>query len=170
MSIWTNITAILAKQPTIPTAFTTITLLRQTLILTEMDFMAHPAPFRNKLLQVSAAAGILLCAHVVNSYRSSALSINGADGYLKQQQGVLYYKNTPFTGRLYLLYANGDTAKLTEYSRGREQGTMKSWYPNQRLAQLRFFENGRKTGLHRGWLPDGKPRFTYYFENDEYQD
>lgn len=132
--------------------------------------MAPRALFRNKGIQLAAAGVLLLlCIGLSPKPRVDFKNINGLDGRLRQHEGVLYYRGAPFTGKIYLLYPNCDTAKITLYANGREDGMQKSWYPNGKPNELRYFENGKKAGVHRGWWPGGQIKFEYYFENGDYE-
>jgi antitoxin component YwqK of YwqJK toxin-antitoxin module len=83
-------------------------------------------------------------------------------------QGILLYENKPFSGIQYLLFANQDTAKVSTYIVGKEQGWSKIWYEDGRLAEERYYEKGKRENIHRAWWPDGKLRFEYHFKNDEH--
>ncbi|MEP7163661.1 MAG: hypothetical protein ABI741_03150 [Ferruginibacter sp.] len=94
--------------------------------------------------------------------------INSNDGHFSYHQDTLYYRNKYFTGYRYTLYAGGDTASLSAYFNGIEEGWQRSWYPNKQPAEERFYINGRKEGIHQGWWPDGKQKFYFEAYDDEY--
>jgi antitoxin component YwqK of YwqJK toxin-antitoxin module len=126
--------------------------------------MGHPEQFLNRFMMLLLIALIPAC----NSPADMG-NINRANKHLRQLQGVLYFNGSLFTGSAYELFENGDTAKITSYKNGKQDGVMKWWYPNKQLAQKRFFVDGRKEGIHKGWWPDGRIKFEYHFANDEYE-
>jgi antitoxin component YwqK of YwqJK toxin-antitoxin module len=83
--------------------------------------------------------------------------INTADTFLSKKEDTMFFKNHFFTGFVYTLYANADTASLQSYFNGVEEGMQKKWYPGKQLAEERFYINGKKEGTHKGWWPTGKP-------------
>jgi antitoxin component YwqK of YwqJK toxin-antitoxin module len=90
------------------------------------------------------------------------------DVSFSHNQGFLLYKNKPFSGNQYLLFANGDTAKIATFLAGKAHGWTKIWYNKNLLTEQRYFVNGKKEGEHKAWWPDGKCRFLYHFKNDEH--
>lgn len=92
------------------------------------------------------------------------------DSALNNRNGVIYYRSSPYSGKLYGLYTNQrDTAFVRSYFLGKEEGEWKSYYENGKIKELRFFSDGKKTGKYLVWWPNGKPFMQYQFENDEYQ-
>jgi antitoxin component YwqK of YwqJK toxin-antitoxin module len=90
------------------------------------------------------------------------------DASFSHNQGILLYKDKPFSGNRYAMYANGDTAKVAFFLAGKEEGWSKTWYEGGNLAEQRFYLKGKKEGEHKAWWADGKPRFVYHFKNDEH--
>jgi len=95
--------------------------------------------------------------------------VANADTLLHKHQDTVFYKDAFFTGFIYTLYANADTAALQSYFNGVEEGFQRKWYPNRQLQQERFYINGKKEGLHQGWWPDGKQQFIFEAADDRYQ-
>jgi antitoxin component YwqK of YwqJK toxin-antitoxin module len=128
--------------------------------------MAQQAQFRNKL------SALILLLFAVTACRNAPLSMGRIamdDTRLKQQQGTLYFNKLPLTGLTYELFPNGDTAKVSNYTNGKQNGLTLWWYPNRQLARKRIYVNGWKQGAHYGWWPNGKIQFEYHFVNDEYE-
>lgn len=90
------------------------------------------------------------------------------DASFTHNQGVLFYKNKPFSGNQFATYANGDTAKIVSFLAGKEEGWSKIWYEKGLLAEQRYYKKGKKEGEHKAWWSDGKPKFLYHFKNDEH--
>ena len=95
--------------------------------------------------------------------------INANDtGFIKHED-TLYYKQKYYTGYQFSLFTNGDTAFISSWFNGVEEGRQKKWYANKQLAEERFYINGKKEGIHKGWWPDGKPKFFFNAFSDEYE-
>jgi antitoxin component YwqK of YwqJK toxin-antitoxin module len=133
--------------------------------------MEQRAPLHNKLFIL--ALGVLLwaygCSNTPNPINANTLKVKIGDTALTQHGELLYYRDKPFTGLSYALFANGDTARFCQFTDGKQDGLLKWYYPNKQLAQLRFFVNGKKEGVHKGWWPNGIPKFEYHFMNDEHE-
>lgn len=98
-----------------------------------------------------------------------AVYVQMNDAHLKHDGGNLYYNDTPFAGWTFQLYPGGDTAQLTPYFNGKENGWSKKWHPNKQLSEQRFFVAGRKEDVHTAWWEDGSIKFEYHFLNDEHE-
>jgi antitoxin component YwqK of YwqJK toxin-antitoxin module len=135
----------------------------------EMVSMAHPEQFLNKLIIIVALL-MLSCnsskqikpGDVPNVY------VNAGDASLHQHEGVLYSNQQPYSGYTFETFKNGDTAKVTPYLNGKEEGWRKGYYPNKQLAEERFYKQGKKEGAHKAWWPNGSLKFEYHFINDEH--
>jgi antitoxin component YwqK of YwqJK toxin-antitoxin module len=133
-----------------------------------MDFMEHLAQYLNRTLALAMLALTVLYIHR-NTPDFGRIKLNEKDTGLQQQAGILYYRGQAFTGRIFRLYPNGDTTRLSCYYDGKQDGEMLGWYPGKKQAEKRFFEDGNKTGIARGWWPNGQQKFEYHFANDEYE-
>ncbi len=94
--------------------------------------------------------------------------INSTDSSFTKHQDTVYYKDNFFTGYQFGLYSNGDTAFISAYFNGVEEGLQKKWYDNHQQSEERFYINGKKEGTHKGWWPDGKPKFLFETIDNEY--
>lgn len=95
--------------------------------------------------------------------------VQAGDPLLSSRQDTLFHDGMPFSGKVILLYGNGDTAYISSRLGGLEHGPYRKWYPHGQLAESRMFENGVKTGTHRGWWEDGTPMFEYHFLRGEHE-
>ncbi len=133
-----------------------------------MDFTVSPGRFRNKIVLL-----LIVCSGCKGTGRNvtvvPGVVVNVTDPALRQQEGFLYRNNKKFSGRTIELYPNGDTAQLTCYVDGREEGWSRKWYANKELMEERFYSSGKKEDVHKGWWPDGNPKFEYHFDNDEHE-
>jgi antitoxin component YwqK of YwqJK toxin-antitoxin module len=109
------------------------------------------------------------CYSCRNTPEAPDVFVNAATNGFVQRQGVLYWKNKPFSGNQYALYATGDTAFVTPFYNGREYGVAKQWYANRQLKEVRHFVHGRKTGVHTGWWENGQLQFVYHFSEDAFE-
>lgn len=120
--------------------------------------MAHRALFRNSFF-------ILLLFACNNARQQTQF----ADSSLaKTAGGITTVNNQPFTGTLFLLYPNNDTAFVHQYKNGREHGGWKEFYPSHVLKEARQFSNGQKTGTYIAYWPNNSKQLEYNFANDEY--
>ncbi|MEO7983418.1 MAG: hypothetical protein ABI688_04980 [Bacteroidota bacterium] len=90
------------------------------------------------------------------------------DTNFHKHQDTLYYQHNYFTGYQFALFPGGDSAAISSWFNGVEEGIQKKWYANKQLAEERFYINGKKEGIHRGWWHDGKPKFIFEAMDDEY--
>lgn len=91
------------------------------------------------------------------------------DSLFQVHNDTVYYDQHLFTGYRYSLYENRDTAFVSSYFNGVEEGLQKKWWPNGQLEEIRFYINGKKEGLHQGWWANGKNRFQFTANHDEYE-
>ena len=80
--------------------------------------------------------------------------------------GILYYKNVPFSGNI---VSNYDASKLkseTQYDKGRKHGFEKQWLYNGHLILNRYYIKGNKAGIHKAWWENGSLKFEYHFNNE----
>ena len=133
----------------------------QTLISMAMASMARQVLFLSSFY-------FIICACQHSKDQKSDTWVLENDSSFTHNQGVLFFKNKPFSGNQYALNSNGDTAKIVSFLSGKQDGWSKFWYENGRLAEQRFYKNGRKEGEHQAWWSNGKPKFLYHFKNDEH--
>lgn len=84
--------------------------------------------------------------------------------------GVLFYKDMPYTG-LVQTYFEGYVLKSDiQYEKGKKQGAENHWYKNGSKLIARFYLEGLKSGIHKSWWKNGYLKFVYHFNtNGEYQ-
>lgn len=123
--------------------------------------MVHRELFRNSLLLLAMVTAFA-CKNVQPKkvyVESSAAKTSG---------GITTINSQPFTGTLFLLYENNDTAFLHSYENGREHGEWKEFYPHHMIKEKRQFNNGKKTGKYIAYWPNTNNQLEYFFVNDEY--
>ncbi|MBE9462396.1 toxin-antitoxin system YwqK family antitoxin [Dyadobacter subterraneus] len=95
--------------------------------------------------------------------------INSATGNFNHINGRIFFNKEPFTGSIYTLFPSGDTAEISEFSNGKEDGICIKFYSDGRIREKRQFDHGQKTGLYQAWWENSKEKLLYRFENDEYE-
>ena len=99
---------------------------------------------------------------------SKAVMLHVNDPQLHLLNGVLYYKEALFTGKLSDRW-NGNTIRMEqEYNLGRQQGREVLYYENGRPEAERWFTKGEKDSVHLGWWPNGNKKFEYHFSMGNY--
>jgi hypothetical protein len=94
--------------------------------------------------------------------------VEANDINFSKNQDTLFYKGTKFSGNVFHLYPNKDTAFTISFLNGLQEGITRKWYPNNQLAEYRYYVNGKKEGVHKAWWEDGKPKFIFTVINDAY--
>ena len=129
------------------------------------------------IIQISFLA--LLCVVSCNQPREGLFSvrkikpipsvfIKSDDPQITYHQDTLYHKGTRFSGHLFSLYPNMDSAFSGTFFNGLEEGVFVKWYPNSQMAEKRIYMSGKKEGEHLGWWENGQPKFEYHFLNGEH--
>ncbi|SEB43303.1 hypothetical protein SAMN04489761_0683 [Tenacibaculum sp. MAR_2009_124] len=77
--------------------------------------------------------------------------------------GVLFFQNEKFSGKLSSYDPVNFTSNLIEYCDGKKNGKEIKKYNTNELAEERFYKEGVKTGVHRGWWENGNQKFEYHF-------
>jgi len=94
---------------------------------------------------------------------------NATDLAFSKNQDTVYYDQQHFSGHVFALYPNKDTAFIFGYLNGLLEGNVRRWYPGKQMAEDRFYIQGGKEGTHKGWWENGKPKFVYHFANNEFE-
>ncbi|TFF35746.1 toxin-antitoxin system YwqK family antitoxin [Mucilaginibacter psychrotolerans] len=93
--------------------------------------------------------------------------INGTNPALSFRQDTLLFKGQRYTGYVFTLFANNDTAAILGYTNGLQEGISRLWYPNKQKREERLYIAGKKEGIHKGWWPNGKLQFMFEVSHDE---
>jgi len=88
-----------------------------------------------------------------------------SDKELQLTNGVLYYKDDPFTGNIVSYYDAATLKSETLYENGRKHGYERQWLTNGELMESRYYLKGKKAGIHKAWWKNGNLKFEYYFNN-----
>ncbi len=112
---------------------------------------------------------ILILFLVFSCTEKELLTIEASNTAIELENGVLFYVNSPFSGKLITTNPDGQLASEIEYEEGRKNGEEKNWYEDKTMAVVRIYSDGYKNGIHKGWWPDGTLQFEYHFnEKGEY--
>lgn len=131
--------------------------------------MAQQVQFRNKFLLLCLITAVG-CEQPVVKERSATMLVLKTEAGLHMQNGLVYYGEQPFSGRLYTLHdRSADTAELCSYINGKEHGEWKRFYASGKLREKRWFENGKKTGELISYWENGKKQMQYFFLKGEYE-
>ena len=137
----------------------------------EADFMEQQARLLNKSLLILLAVfwGCNTNAPK-NTATLSTLLLNKDETYWSIGNGILLINKKPFSGILFSLFPRTtDTAELSSYLDGKENGGWKKYYPSKKIRELRFFNQGQKTGEYNAWWENGNKQLQYFFAADEYE-
>jgi antitoxin component YwqK of YwqJK toxin-antitoxin module len=137
----------------------------------EMDFMEQQEQFLSRWLLTFIAIILFGCNNKQEFYTANIppVYIQSNSSSLHHKEGVLYYYGKPYSGYTIETFINGDTARITPYINGKEEGWAKAFYADKQIAEERFYVHGKKEGIHKGWWQNGKPKFEYHFLNDEHE-
>jgi antitoxin component YwqK of YwqJK toxin-antitoxin module len=84
--------------------------------------------------------------------------------------GLLMQADTAFSGTIFSFFSGTkDTAEVSSYNGGKEDGEWRKYYPSKKLKEKRYFKDGSKTGEYLVWWENGNKQLQYFFEADEYQ-
>lgn len=129
--------------------------------------MAQQALFPGKVLLLMMVV-VIGCKN--NPSQTTKVLLNKNEQQIAIVNGLTVVNNIAFSGRLFGMYpGTKDTAEITSYTNGKEDGEWKQFYPQHKLKEIRWFSNGSKTGRYIAWWPNGQIQLQFFFVNDEYQ-
>ncbi|HEY0262855.1 MAG TPA: hypothetical protein VGB95_07495 [Chitinophagales bacterium] len=90
--------------------------------------------------------------------------------HLKNLNGIFMNGQKPFTGITFSLFPNtSDTAQISCFKNGKENGLWQQFYANGKKKQQRYFLDGIKVKTDSAWWENGQLQFVCKFENGEYE-
>jgi antitoxin component YwqK of YwqJK toxin-antitoxin module len=134
--------------------------------------MEHQVLFRNRIgLLLSLAALLFGCfGPPEKKLKPPILKLKLGEANLVMKDGLVFFQEKPFTGELFLLFPNSnDTAEISNYFEGRENGEWKKFYHPNKIKEIRYFKYGQKTGIYEAWWENGNKQLQYFFVTGEYQ-
>ena len=77
---------------------------------------------------------------------------------LEEREGIYYFKDsdTPYTGKVYGLYENGQKKSEGNYKDGKRDGLSLEWYKKGQKKRETNYKDGKKDGLSIFWLANGQ--------------
>ena len=73
--------------------------------------------------------------------------------------------DTPYTGKSFELYDNGQKQWEGNWKDGKEEGLFTWWYRNEKKLMGRHYKNGKKDGLELFWHENGQKKSEANFKN-----
>lgn len=135
----------------------------------EADIMVRPERLVIKALLLTLLFSLLRCSANEKSNNTPLEIVNADSAHITMRNGELYENDSLFSGILLTYYPEtSDTAEISSYRNGREDGEWRKYYPKNILKEKRHFANGLKTGELLGWWENGNKKLHYFFESDEY--
>jgi antitoxin component YwqK of YwqJK toxin-antitoxin module len=129
-----------------------------------MDIMASRALGLNNLILI-----LFILSSCIKQEDRPPKYVNAANKNIQHISGITYVEDKMADGVLYELFPRStDTACISEYKEGRQDGIYRTFYPGGKKKESRFFRKGWKEGEHRGWYASGKLAYIYHFTNDEF--
>ena len=79
---------------------------------------------------------------------------------VEDRDGIAYLKgsDTPYTGKVYVLYPNGQKEYETNYKDGKADGLQTEWYENGQNKEEITFKNGEPDVLQTRWYENGQKK------------
>ena len=119
----------------------------------------NPVPFI--LLAISlplllGGCGEKTTVETVAEVKAGLDSVNGED--LEERENIWYLKgsDTPYTGKAFALYENGQKLGETNYKGGKLDGVTLEWYEKGQKKRETNYKDGKKDGLSIFWLANGQ--------------
>jgi antitoxin component YwqK of YwqJK toxin-antitoxin module len=137
-----------------------------------VDFMAHPVRFRNNTLFLILFLTSFGCKQQAANKPASPgiIVMQKTDKRIRNLNGIMLLDGQPFQGVLYLLYpATTDTAEISSYLNGKENGEWRKYFPAAVLKEKRVFINGKKEGEWIAYWENGEKQLLCHFKDDEYE-
>ncbi len=91
--------------------------------------------------------------------------VHESETFLNANEGIVYYEDFPFTGRVITEYANATTASSIDYVAGKRHGLYKKWFSDGTLSFQSEYVHGKLHGETRTWWLNGNLRSTSNFDN-----
>lgn len=97
------------------------------------------------------------------SCQSKVNKFNITDDNLSFSNGVMLYKEKPYSG---ILFSKIDTVTTYNaiYLEGKKHGKEQKFFYKGDLAELRYYTNGKKSGTHRTWWNKEQIKLEYHFD------
>ena len=84
---------------------------------------------------------------------------------LEVREGISYFKDTPYTGKSYLMYESGQKLMAINFKDGKEDGLSVGWYRNGQKTLEANYKDGKQDGLLVGWYENGQKSREVNYKN-----
>ncbi|EPR69634.1 toxin-antitoxin system YwqK family antitoxin [Cyclobacterium qasimii] len=84
---------------------------------------------------------------------------------LNSNQGLVYYKEKPFTGKGIASYSKGVVSEEITYLNGKRDGLLQRWFENGLLSFEANYERNKLNGMVKSWWSNGNLRSEANFQN-----
>ena len=117
--------------------------------------VAEVKPVEEKVLEVK---GEVKPEETVAETKPKTEGVN--ENELEYREGIVYLKgsDTPYTGKVYSLYENGQKYSEDNYKDGKEDGLQEGWHENGRKWSEENWKDGKEDGLFASWHENGQKR------------
>ncbi|MCP4922560.1 MAG: toxin-antitoxin system YwqK family antitoxin [bacterium] len=94
------------------------------------------------------------------------LEYRGGGGY-PWNGGIAYLKgsDTPYTGKSFLLYKNGQKKSEGNWKNGKQDGLWVTWYKNGNYQTAGKMKDGKEDGLSTHWYENGQREVQGNYKN-----
>jgi antitoxin component YwqK of YwqJK toxin-antitoxin module len=103
-----------------------------------------------------------------NEFLNSLAKLDGVNGeLLEKRNGIFYLKDsdTPYTGKMFRLYKNGQKLSEGNFKNGKPDGLIRGWHKNgQKMSELNF-KDGKEDGVLMVWHENGQKRGQFNYKN-----
>lgn len=96
----------------------------------------------------------------------SNIEVDVMNDNFNSSSGVLYKNDKSYTGALKTIKETGIII-VEQFSDGKKNGTVKTFYSNGRLRSLERYRKNRLNGLQNSWWPDGSRKSQALYANGQ---
>ena len=93
---------------------------------------------------------------------------NASDKNFSVQNELMFYRSSPFSGKIRNADRSNGTTRFTQYQNGLKNGPEEVYYQSGQLAIEQFYKNGKLSGKARSWREDGSDQMYAEFKNGAY--
>ncbi len=94
-----------------------------------------------------------------NEFLNSLANLDGVNGELLEERNEIFYlkdSDTPYTGKTFRLYKNGQKQSEGNFKNGKPDGLIRGWHENGKRSIESNLNNGTLNGLQVVWHKNGQ--------------
>ncbi|MDA7605943.1 toxin-antitoxin system YwqK family antitoxin [Verrucomicrobiales bacterium] len=84
---------------------------------------------------------------------------------LEKREGIYYFKDTPYTGKTYELYEDGQKRSEGNFKDGKMDGLCMWWHENGQKAREANYKDDKPDGLWTEWYENGQKKVEVNFKD-----